>query len=103
MKRWSTRVRVPATHPALPGHFPTRAIVPAAWLLTIVDDACRQAFGEEHAVVEIAYARFRRPLLPDRAVELALACDQGGVRFALRDGDGPPLADGLLQIGSARP
>jgi acyl-coenzyme A synthetase/AMP-(fatty) acid ligase len=63
---------VPATHPALPGHFPGRPIVPAAWLLTLVAAACREASGGAPASMRLDHARFRAPLAPDTPLRIRL-------------------------------
>ena len=83
---------VPATHPALPGHFPGRPIVPAAWLLTLVDAACREAWGSMPASIRLDHARFRAPLAPgdllrvqlDRQADgrITFACTVGATRVA---------------------
>jgi acyl-coenzyme A synthetase/AMP-(fatty) acid ligase len=83
---------VPATHPALPGHFPGRPIVPAAWLLTLVDTACREAWASMPASIRLDHARFRAPLAPgdllrvqlDRRADgrITFACTVGATRVA---------------------
>jgi acyl-CoA synthetase (AMP-forming)/AMP-acid ligase II len=89
-------VSVPWSHPALPGHFPDRPIVPAAWLLTLLDAAHRQAYGERCAVRAITHARFRRPALPGRPLRLTLTPDADAVRFVVDDGE-HRVADGIAR------
>ena len=92
---------VPATHPALPGHFPGRPIVPAAWILTLVEAACREAFSTT-PVTGIAHARFRSPLAPGTTmrIELVLVRD-GTIAFACT-GPAGRIADGVLSTGASR-
>jgi 3-hydroxymyristoyl/3-hydroxydecanoyl-(acyl carrier protein) dehydratase len=86
---------VPADHPALPGHFAGRPIVPAAWILTLVDAACRDALRTTGAR-GVVHARFRAPLLP--GMPLAIAFERAdGDRVAFRcTSGGTRIADGVL-------
>lgn len=85
---------VPATHPALPGHFPGRPIVPAAWILTLVASACREAWGEAAVPLRLQRARFRAPLRPQAQVRIAVERgDDGSISFACTQ-DATRIADG---------
>ena len=87
---------VPATHPALPGHFPGRPIVPAAWLLTLVADACREAWGYAPTSIRLEHARFRAPLPPGTALSIRLdAREDGRIAFACTAG-ATRVADGAF-------
>lgn len=89
-------VAVPASHPALPGHFAGRPIVPAAWILTLVDAACRDAFPG-FAALAIPHARFRAPLVPEAMLRLELALrDDGSVEFRCTSA-GTRIADGVVE------
>jgi 3-hydroxymyristoyl/3-hydroxydecanoyl-(acyl carrier protein) dehydratase len=68
----TTRFEVPAEHPALPGHFPGRPILPGVVLL----DAVLQAAGLGQAT--LLRAKFTAPVLPGDAVEINLAPRAGG-------------------------
>ncbi len=72
---------VPATHPALPGHFPGRPIVPAAWLLTLVDDGVSRGVGQ-HAGVDPP--RPRALSCTARAGRSARSLDRRATAIALR-------------------
>jgi 3-hydroxyacyl-[acyl-carrier-protein] dehydratase len=88
-------VVVPAAHPALPGHFAGRPIVPAAWLLTLVDAACREAFPD-CVPRGIAHARFRAPLAPDAPMRVELVRrDDGSVEFRCTSA-GNRIMDGVM-------
>jgi 3-hydroxymyristoyl/3-hydroxydecanoyl-(acyl carrier protein) dehydratase len=87
---------VPASHPALPGHFAGRPIVPAAWILTLVDAACREAFPG-FVPMAIPHARFRAPLGPDAPLRVELVRrDDGGVEFRCTSA-GARIADGVVE------
>ena len=93
---------VPAAHPALPGHFPGRPIVPAAWLLTLVASACRDAFGHEPVSSRLDHARFRAPLAP--ATPLSIRLDRreaGRVAFSCSAG-ATRVADGVITLHAVR-
>jgi 3-hydroxymyristoyl/3-hydroxydecanoyl-(acyl carrier protein) dehydratase len=64
---------IAATHPALPGHFPGRPIVPGVVLLnaavTRIADACG-ATEAQRDVFEIVSAKFLSPVLPGERVEV---------------------------------
>ena len=93
---------VPAWHPALAGHFPGRPIVPAAWLMVLVADACKAAFGDAALVTRIASARFRAPLLPDTPLHVELGGEPPDrVAFACVAGD-VRIADGMVAVGAGR-
>jgi len=81
------RFTVPATHPALPGHFPGRPIVPGVVLLDSVIVAARDAFARG-AASGLPRAKFLSPVLPEQEVsaELTLAAS-GRVAFICRVGD----------------
>jgi 3-hydroxyacyl-[acyl-carrier-protein] dehydratase len=78
------RFAIPADHPALPGHFPGRPVVPGVVLLDLAAEAARHAFGLG-PLRRIARAKFAVPVLPAQEVALrltrtaslrvALACD----------------------------
>jgi acyl-coenzyme A synthetase/AMP-(fatty) acid ligase len=89
---------VPATHPALPGHFPGRPIVPAAWLLTLVAAACREAFGAVPTSMRLDHVRFRTPLAADTPLRVQLdAGAEGRIRFVCTAGD-TRVADGAITL-----
>ena len=88
-------VEIPATHPALPGHFPGRPIVPAAWLLTLVTAACREAW-DTRAPLKLERARFRAPLVPGATLRIELERrDAGSIAFVCTH-DHVRIADGTL-------
>ena len=77
---------VPATHPALPGHFPGNPIVPGVVILSKVADAIARQFP--HLVLDALLAsRFHAPLRPDRPFSVHLALRGECVYFELREDD----------------
>ncbi|MBW8270637.1 hypothetical protein K1J50_14225, partial [Caldovatus sp. SYSU G05006] len=65
-------IAVPVGHPAFPGHFPGRPVVPGVVLLDLAAAAARRAFGLG-PLRRIARAKFVVPVGPDRTVALRLA------------------------------
>lgn len=83
----------PATHPAFAGHFPGAPMVPGALLLA----EALAALGLASGPLEIASAKFLRPVGPDTAVEAH--CEQtsaGAQRLDLRAG-GELVATAVLK------
>lgn len=58
-------------HPALPGHFPGRPIVPGVVILDRVLDAIEAAHGPLGAL-RLPQVKFLRPLLPGQAARIAI-------------------------------
>ncbi len=61
MKPLETRGRIPAGHPALPGHFPGNPVVPGVVLLEQV----LRAAGVQQRAVRLPAVKFHAPLLPE--------------------------------------
>jgi 3-hydroxymyristoyl/3-hydroxydecanoyl-(acyl carrier protein) dehydratase len=77
------RFTVLPDHPALPGHFPGRPVVPGVLLLDAVMEAVRASGAGEPAGV--FRAKFPAPVLPGEEVEITLAPRDGGrVGFTCR-------------------
>ncbi|MGC8476320.1 MAG: hypothetical protein ACP5NP_08200 [Acetobacteraceae bacterium] len=62
----SAEFTIPADHPALPGHFPGRPLVPAVLML----DAALRAVGADRPGVRVITARFTAPLEPAQTLTL---------------------------------
>ena len=89
---------IPADHPALPGHFPGRPVVPGVLLLEQVLLAIEAECGALPAL-ELPQVKFARPLLPgDRASVLLERREPGNAvmrwRFRVLRDDGALLASG---------
>ena len=88
-------LRIDASHPALPGHFPGHPLVPGVLLLEQVALALRVWRGQR--LVRVLEAKFVAPLLPDEAAMLHLTeADRSRVHFEIRR-DGSLLARGLVE------
>lgn len=88
-----TPLTLPADHPALPGHFPGRPLVPGVVILDLVIAAAGRA---GYAVTAVTTAKFSAPLYPEMVCELALQAGPGGPRFTLCHAD-VTLASGTLR------
>jgi acyl-coenzyme A synthetase/AMP-(fatty) acid ligase/3-hydroxymyristoyl/3-hydroxydecanoyl-(acyl carrier protein) dehydratase len=96
--RWQ---RVPHTHPALPHHFPGDPMVPGVWLLSLVENAARERFGEALRLRGVPEARFRRVLRPGEAYRIELtrvAADR--LEFVVESARAR-IADGTLTVQGA--
>ena len=86
-------LRIAATHPSLPGHFPGRPVVPGVVLLDRIVAAIERGGGGRLA--RIGRVKFLAPLLPEQDAELHLVRAGTRVRFrveragvAILDGEG---------------
>ena len=87
------RLVVPPSHPALPGHFPGRAVVPGVLLL----DAVLQAAGCPTG--RLLRVRFTAPVLPGEAVEIEVAPPAAPRRAFTCRRDGAVVLTGEIACG----
>lgn len=82
------RWHVPAEHPALPGHFPGRPIVPGVVLLDRAI-AFAEAMLDRHGLAwQIGNAKFLSPVGPGETLRFVLVEKAGGgVAFIVRAAD----------------
>lgn len=89
----AVKLHFPATHPAFAGHFPGAPMVPGALLLA----EALVALGIGEGPLEIASAKFLRPVGPDTVVEAR--CEDTGAgaqRLELR-AQGELVATAMLR------
>ena len=92
---WTEVVRIPETHPSLPGHFPGEPVVAGVIILDRV--AARLERAGLGALKRISAVKFRVPLLPEQDAELHIAVSGKKLRFRLsRDGSLLTSGDGEL-------
>lgn len=94
---FSCRFRIGHDHPALPGHFPGRPLVPGVVLLDRVLAALGEAFSLEPPA-RLPRVKFTRPVLPGQDLALEATrdpADLAKVSFRLSH-DGQPVASGTV-------
>jgi 3-hydroxymyristoyl/3-hydroxydecanoyl-(acyl carrier protein) dehydratase len=69
---------VPHDHPALPGHFPGRPVVPGVVVLERVLEAIEAAHGPLGAL-RLPQVKFVQPLLPGERADIAIEALAGDV------------------------
>lgn len=83
----AARFAIDADHPALPGHFPGRPVVPGVVVLDRVLAAIEAAHGPLGAL-RLPQVKFVRPLLPGEAARIVLeplaASADGAPRWRFR-------------------
>jgi len=90
-------LRVDPDHPALPGHFPGRPVVPGVVLLEAVLEAAAELLGHEPVVAQLAQAKFLAPLLPGQDANIELAWHGDALDFRVLRA-GAPLAQGRFVL-----
>jgi 3-hydroxymyristoyl/3-hydroxydecanoyl-(acyl carrier protein) dehydratase len=84
---------IPPGHPALPGHFPDRPLVPGVVLLERVAAAWKRWRQQGVGTLD---AKFMQPLRPGEDAVIALHDEGHRVRFEIRRTDGVVLARGTM-------
>ena len=93
-----TRFCIDANHPALPGHFPGRPVVPGVVLLDRVAEAIEREFGAR--ISALPQVKFLTPLLPAQEADLHLVEKDKKIHFSLFH-NGVALANGVAEITTA--
>ncbi len=92
---------IPADHPALPGHFPGRPVVPGAVMLAEIAQAAAQVLGAGTRIAGFPAVKFISPMLPEQRCELALTDNgAGSMAFELTH-DSQRVASGNLHYERA--
>lgn len=92
-------IRVAPDHPALPGHFPGRPIVPGVLVLDLVFERLRATAGR--AVAGVQRVKFLSPLSPEETARVQVELRESSASFrvsAVRDGVARPIAEGTALL-----
>ncbi len=95
---------IAADHPALPGHFPGRPIVPGVVLLDCVLSEAERWLGRTLSASSLKLAKFSSLLLPQQQAELELQLLDRELRFTITRAAQPiaqPIAQGSFTITPA--
>lgn len=94
-----TTVRIAASHPSLPGHFPGQPIVPGVVLLDLVLQHAERWLGRTLVATALPQAKFTSPLLPEQDAQLRLSLQGEELRFAISR-DGAAIAQGSFRLAA---
>ncbi|MFU8830695.1 MAG: hypothetical protein ACNA7J_00945 [Wenzhouxiangella sp.] len=88
---------VPASHPALPGHFPAKPIVPGVVLLGLVHSLACEQIGFSPGATSWRRIKFLQPVLPEQPVVLELDGNSDQFSFIIMTTSGGLVARGKCQ------
>jgi len=92
--------RIPAGHPALPGHFPDNPIVPGVVLLELVERQARVLAGFGEGPTRWQRVKFLRPVKPEEPIRLHIEGAADSFSFTIRTEKGEAVARGQCRHGS---
>lgn len=88
--------RVPADHPAFPGHFPGRPIVPGVVLLDRAILCAEEMLGRPGLNWQVGNAKFFSPVGPEESLTFSLTQKpSGAIAFTVRAGQRDVAAGSL--------
>lgn len=93
----SAALCIPRSHPALPGHFPGRPVVPGVVLLEHALAGAEKWLQRPLQVQALKQAKFLAPLLPQQQAVLELALTQDELRFTVKRDDAL-IAQGAFKL-----
>lgn len=89
--------QIPEQHPAFPGHFPGRPIVPGAILLEEVYARIEASLGIDCCSYALRAVKFLHPLAPGAELSLSYRRDDSGTVHFIVSAGNRPVATGSLQ------
>ncbi len=86
-------------HPALPGHFPGRPVVPGVVVLDQLVQAAESRLGRPLRIAGLAQVKFLAPLLPGETARCSLQIERARLRFRVERG-GQLLVQGAFALAA---
>lgn len=93
-------LNVAIDHPAFPGHFPGRPIVPGVVLLDKAQRAIEASCGV--TLTGLSVAKFHSPVQPGESLVVDFDLGETSVRFEIRS-LGRKIADGRFTVAAGEP
>jgi 3-hydroxymyristoyl/3-hydroxydecanoyl-(acyl carrier protein) dehydratase len=90
-------LRVPDTHPCLPGHFPINPVVPGVVILDLVSESIL-GMWPGYRICAIPQVKFLSPLPPETEFQLSWCDNLAGQIDFYCDTDGQRLVQGRFQL-----
>jgi 3-hydroxyacyl-[acyl-carrier-protein] dehydratase len=94
MNQARVETRVPAAHPALPGHFPGQPLVPGVVLLALVHEQAQARLAFSPGASRWLRIKFLAPVLPDQPLVIELEGDSQAFSFQIQSSTGQAVARG---------
>lgn len=94
-----TTLRIAASHPALPGHFPGQPIAPGVVLLDAVLSHAERWLGRPVSIAALSQAKFMSPLAPEQTARLRLSLNGADLKFSIVR-DEAPIAQGTFRLNA---
>ena len=97
--RYTAAFTIPREHPALPGHFPGRPVVPGVLILDEVRRVTERWLGRETAIRRLPQGKFVAPMLPGETATIELSRTGSTLSFSVTR-DQVILAKGTFELGT---
>jgi 3-hydroxyacyl-[acyl-carrier-protein] dehydratase len=97
MSTYESTLRIAASHPALPGHFPSQPIAPGVLLLDLVLEHAGRWRGAPLRIAALPQVKFAAPLLPEQEARLRLDLRNQELRFSITR-EGATIAQGVFLL-----